>query len=721
MLGYNGALPRGRRRMAATTNASVLRFGVFELDPARGDLRRSGRIVKLQPQPLKVLYLLASHPNQLITREELQQQIWSNTTFVDFEHALNFCISQIRAALGDDAETPRYIETVPRRGYRFIAPVEAVACDSVSDTKQTARWGQPAAAPQRQPGSAHESPALSPKRKLLPWATLALVTIGCCFAAGYLLGKRGTATVSAPSFTRLTYQRGIVFSAGFAPEGHVVYGASWDNKPLQLFTTRSDFPESLALDLRAAHLLAISRQGEMALALRGMVVAYPVFLNGMLARAPLAGGAPREMLEDVRYADWDGSGQLAAVHHAAGLSRLEYPIGKVLYQTAGWISHIRFSPRGGAIAFLDHPSWSEDRGSVAVTDLAGNKKILSAGWTTVEGLAWAPTGDEIWFTASKSNLHRDLVAVDLFGKQRTVLRMPGELTLEDIASNGRVLLTLNQERNAVVAFNPRENSQRDLSWFDSTLVRDISPDGKKILLEEQGGPAGADYYVGIRGTDGSPPVRLGEGWGARFSPDGRWAAVTVLGKPESIVLLPIGSGQSKEIQHKGIKNGWWSPVFMPDDEHLVYIGNEPGHGARAYIQDLNGGKSQAATPEGAMALHPSPDGRYLAGLDAENNLAVFPLEGGQPHVVPGVPKGFIPARWSPDSRHLYIYRRSDVPTKVYRVEWKSGRKEVVQELMPSDPAGVIEVYPVVMTPDAKFFAYTYDQILSELYIVKGLR
>lgn len=105
---------------------TLLRFGVYELDLRSEELRRSGALIKLQPQPFKVLAMLAERTGELVTREELQQAIWGEDTFVDFERGLNFCIKQIRTALGDDADTPRFIETLPRRGYRFLAPVERV-------------------------------------------------------------------------------------------------------------------------------------------------------------------------------------------------------------------------------------------------------------------------------------------------------------------------------------------------------------------------------------------------------------------------------------------------------------------------------------------------------------------------------------------------------------------------------------------------------------------
>jgi DNA-binding winged helix-turn-helix (wHTH) protein/WD40 repeat protein len=685
------------------------RIGPWLVQPSLNLISQNGTTVHLEPKVMEVLVCLAQRAGEPVPREELIQTVWPGTFVTD--DVLKRCISELRRVFEDDAREPRIIETIPKRGYRLLVPIEEVQSENSNHSRAAAAVDK---------GSAQISPAARSKRKPLAWGVAALAVAGSCLAAGYLLGKRRTAAVTPPSFTRLTYQRGIVFSARFAPDGHVVYGASWDNKPIRLFTTRSDFPESLPLDLRAAHLLAISRKGEMALALNGTLVSFPVFLNGMLARAPLAGGAPREMIEDVRYADWDPRGELAVVHHVAGQSRLEYPIGKVLYQTSGWISHIRLSPHGGKIAFLDHPFWAEDVGSVAVVDLAGNKKTLSTGWTTVQGLAWSPKGDEVWFTASKSSVNRDLLAVDLSGKQRTVLGMPGALTLQDIAADGRVLLSFEQEREGVVAFNLRDKSEKDLSWFDSTMVLDISADGQRVLLDEQGGPTGSDFYVGLRNIDGSPPVHLGEGEGGGFSPDEHWTASAIREASESIMLLPIGAGQPREIKHKGIENATWGVHFMPGGRQLVYAGIEPGHSLRTYVQDLDGDKPRAVTPEGANARFPSPEGKYLAGLDAENNLTVYDVETGEPHVVPDIPKGFLPTRWSPDARHLYVYRRSDVPCKVYRVDWRTGRKEFVQELVPSDAAGVMEVFPVVMTPDAKLFVYSFDRILSELYVVAGL-
>lgn len=103
----------------------LLKFGVFELNLDTQELRKFGTLIKLRPQPFRLLALLASHAGQIVTREEIQEQLWGEDTYVDFEHGMNKCVKQIRTALGDDVSKPVYIETVPRQGYRFLAPVVA--------------------------------------------------------------------------------------------------------------------------------------------------------------------------------------------------------------------------------------------------------------------------------------------------------------------------------------------------------------------------------------------------------------------------------------------------------------------------------------------------------------------------------------------------------------------------------------------------------------------
>jgi eukaryotic-like serine/threonine-protein kinase len=557
-------------------------------------------------------------------------------------------------------------------------------------------------------------------KRHLPWAVAAAAAVlaVAAWVAGRSMGRPQQA-----SYQRLTFQRGTVYGARFGASGRtVVYAGAWDGNPLHLYSVALDSTAAQALNLPEAGLLAVSRTGEMALAVKPDYGAHLEPANATLARVPPAGGAPREILEQVLWADWDAAGELAVVHRVEGKNRLEYPIGKVLYETPGWISHIRFSPSGDQIGFLEHPAVWDDRGSVCVTDLAGNVRTLSKGWQSEDGLGWSPDGKEIWFAGvAEGGYNRALMAVDLAGHTRTLLRVPGGITLEDVATDGRVLISFENERLSMEAVGPGMEEGRDLTWYDWTIAKDISHDRKRVLFEESSEPAGVNYAVCVRGFDGSPPVRLGDGSGGGLSPDDKWALSVFTGTPEHIALLPLGPGQPRMVTVPGIEhfeNG--GARFLPDGKALLIDAVEAGHARRTYVQDLEGGKPRPLTPEGVTADIVSPDGRLAAGR-AAGHIEVYALDGGAPQTVPGLGAEFSPVQWSTESGWLYVYNDVALPAEVSRVNIATGKMEPVRKLIPRDPAGVVYISPIVMTPDAKLFAYSSYRMLSVLYVVSGLR
>jgi len=271
-----------------------------------------------------------------------------------------------------------------------------------------------------------------------------------------------------------------------------------------------------------------------------------------------------------------------------------------------------------------------------------------------------------------------------------------------------------------------ETKERDLSWFEWTIARDISPDGKWVLFEEEGEPVGPAYAVGLRKMDGSPPIRLGEGMAGGLSPDGKWAIAIRSGTPERFMLLPTGPGEPKEIHVAGIEHYGFGARFFPDGEYVIFNGSEPGHAMRTYVEDLQGGKPRPITPEGVVAtvvtgLIVSPDGKYVAGWNAEGRLTIYPVDGGEPRPVPNLPQGFFSIRWAPDGLSLYVFRPSDVPTRIYRVVVATGKQELIREIKPAYTAGIVEILVAQLTPDSKSYVYSYRQVLSELYVVDGLK
>ncbi|MGD0180093.1 MAG: protein kinase [Terriglobales bacterium] len=569
------------------------------------------------------------------------------------------------------------------------------------------------------------------RSRLLP----ALVCLGflAALAIGLLAGKRiwGSSAASAPLYHEITFRRGEIRSARFAPDGQtILYSAAWQGNPVETFSARQGMVESRSLGLGRAELLAISSRGEMALSLGS----HPVgtWINvGTLARAPLAGGAPRPILEDVEWADWSPDGNsLAVVRNVGGRDRLEYPIGKVLYETSGgWISYPRISPKGDVVAFMDHPNQGDDGGSVAIVNTSGHKTELTREWYGTQGLAWSPDGKEVWFTASELGLFHYITAVDLSGKHRLVTRVPGSLVIFDIWRDGRVLLARADRRREVMGLDPGATKERDLSWLDYSYPADLSADGKTLLFDEEGIGGGVQYgdaqdltyAVYVRNTDGTPAIRLGEGGASALSPDQKWVIVVTPIAPGQLRLLPTGAGETQSLTTDNINHQW--ARWFPDGKRLVFSGNEPGRGVRFYSQDIAGGKPKAISPEGVDAQNfaISPDGQMIAGIGPDQKGYLYPAAGGEPRPVNGMDPGDIPINWSQDARSLYLCRTGEVPAKVYRLELATGKKSVWKQIAPLDPTGVSTIGPILMTPDGKTYVYGFHRTLGDLYLVEGLK
>jgi eukaryotic-like serine/threonine-protein kinase len=560
------------------------------------------------------------------------------------------------------------------------------------------------------------------------WALGLLVAAAVGLYGGKLLFT--PPPLQPPLYRQLTFRRGSIRSARFAPDGQtILYSAAWQGNPTDVFTARPEAPESRSMGLSHTQLMSVSSTAEMAVLLNSKAVGAWVSM-GTLARAPLSGGAPREVLEQVQWSDWSPDGNsLAVVRDFGGRNRLEYPIGKPLYQTGGWIGHPRVSPKGDYVAFADHPLQGDDSGSLAIVDMAGNKKLLSAQWFTIQGLSWAPNGKEIWFTASKSGTDRTLYATSLDGKERIVARLPGALMLLDIAKDGRVLLVRADWRRELLGLFANDSKQHELSWLDYTYPADLSTDGKTLLFDEEGGggaldyskSSGLTYAVYIRKTDGSPAVLLGEGGAVSLSPDGKWAIAQSQESPSQFRLLPTGAGEPRDLTKDNINHSW--AHWFPDGKRILFTADEPGKGVRFYVYDLASGKSQAISDEGVngTSFAISPDSQSVAAIGPDKKGYMYPSGGGDPRVIPGLNPGEQPITFSSDGHGLYIYQPGELPARVYRLDLQTGQRTLWKELIPYDPAGVENIGPILMTPDAKTCVFGYHRMLADLYLVEGLK
>ncbi len=559
------------------------------------------------------------------------------------------------------------------------------------------------------------------KRRLAQLAIAGLFLL----ASGVGIGVYGGKSVwlrPPPFYAQLTFRRGQIESARFAPDGQtILYTAAWDGKPLEVFVSRTESPESRLFGMVGADLLSISSSGEMALSLgRRPIDAFN--RTGTLARMGVAGGgAPREVLEDVQWADWAPDGSLAVVRQVGGRTRLEFPIGRVLYNSSGYITHPRVSRGGDLVAFIDHPVSGDDGGYVAVVDRSGKKRILSQTFSTAWGLAWSQDSRELWVSAAPFGYNRALFALTLSGHERLLARVPGMLTICDVSRDGRVLLTHDKRKNGIISLQAGETKERDLSWLDWSTPDDLSPDGKTMLFDESGEGGGPGYSVFIRKTDGSPAIRLGEGGALALSPDGKLALAIVHPTSDAqLVVYPTGAGEARPLSREGLSVQ--SAGFLPDGKWIIFAATESDRGVRLYVRDLAGGKPRAVSPEGYFGFFNavSPDGKIIPASGPDQRLYLYPIEGGEPKPLPGLTVQDRPSGWSPDGR-LYLFRRGELPARVYLMNVTSGQKELWREIAPSDSAGVSTISRLYVTPDGKGYVYSHVRTLSDLYLVQGLK
>jgi Tol biopolymer transport system component len=555
------------------------------------------------------------------------------------------------------------------------------------------------------------------RRAWLPWAA-AVVGVLVLTAAVWFVG-RWSGTKAQPKFTRLTYQRGYLSNARFAKDGPtVVYSAQWNDDPLQVYSVRTEFPQSVKVDLPAATLLALSSGGDMEILVDPQQESN--FFSGTMAQAQMAGGTPRAQEKEVIAADYAPDGKaLALVRKANRKVQLEYPEGKVLYTTSGYLDYVRVSPNGKEVAFLEHPIYGDDRGWVAVVDGTGNHKQLTREYAGAQGLAWSRSGEEVWFTAFD---HPDfqLYGVSLSGKQRVILPTPQRARLLDIAADGRVLLLSEQYRTEITGIDPATGKERrGLEWFNGSTSPDILPDGKAIVFMEWSGPAGPYYLTVYRKLDGSAPVALGPGGLAKFSPDGSTVASVLPSRPPQVGLNPIGTGESRRLPVGEITSlqslGWF-----PDGRHLLLVGATEGQPVRTYEMDLEAGKLQVLGPADFKGVTVAKDGKRIAGSNGSGEAVVFDRETQKVQVIPGVGPQERFEKWTEDGQALLVSTETPSETRMYRVEVATGKRTLLQTVTPADRTGQLTNVRLSYAEGSKTYVYNAVRSLGTLYVVEGL-
>jgi DNA-binding winged helix-turn-helix (wHTH) protein len=681
----------------ATGSSAVVQFGPFELERSAGELRKLGTRIRLQPKPMQLLCALLERPGQIVTRDELKARLWPDDTFVDFDSGLNTAVNRLRIALGDSAEQPRYVETEARNGYRFIAPTQL-------KQETAARVG------------ALPTPRDSPRerRHSVRWwagAALGLLAIGVVASVRLRLPSPPLA------FRQITFRRGQVSGARFADGSRgILYAAQWESEPRRIYQAHVGDPVSRLLGFEGLSLAAVSRTGELAVLRSGGTMNIR---GGTLSRVTVNGGLMQPVAEDIFGADWSSDGaRLALVRVVAGAQQLEFPEGRVLYNTSGWMSSVRVSPGDDAIAFIEHPVRHDDAGSIRLVDMRGNAVILAADWASASGLAWKDR-DEIWFTAARDNAPRSVWAVRRDGKLRSVGQAPGVLTLRDIASDGRVLLSVESRRLEMAGAIDGEARERSFSLTDWSRVQELSPNGRLLLFDESGEGAGWRQVAYIRDTRSGEIVRLREGLAQGFDPMGASALVLSVDRTK-LWKVPVGGGTGTELPSSGLVYQWARP--FPDGTRLLVLANLPRQPLRLYVQTVQTGKAVPLTdPLMVRNASASPDGDTVAALSPEGKLLLYSTRGRPPREIPSA-EPLAPVRWSRDGLWLYVmHLRASVQSaaQMSRLRVASGEVRPWKVLRPADSVGVNSITGVAIADDEESYVYSYRRVLSDLHVAEG--
>ncbi len=535
-------------------------------------------------------------------------------------------------------------------------------------------------------------------RRVWPFA---LAAIAFALIGAYVWNR--LETDAPPTYRQLTFRRGDVSAARFTPDGGIAYCAAWEGGPHELFTSRVDSIEARDLGIASREILAVSSTGGLAL----LVKANGFF--GTLATASISGGAPREITTGVAFADWSPDGtKLAIVRRTTnGQYNIEYPIGTTRFRSPTQVRDLRVSPDGRQLVFRQREARLGKAFAVVVLDANGRVHKLGD-WNNAKGLAWSPGGKEIVFASNEGGA-TEIHAATPSGKIRLLARFDGFVKLHDVSRRGELLMTRDDYREGIMARAPGSDRERDLSWFDGSGGSDISTDGRLLLLSEFGEAGGPHYAAYVRPMNGSAAVRLSDGYAVSLSPDGTSALVILPGATPRLAIVPLGAGDTRLID-RGDIDDYEFASWLPDGKAFVFTGRTKKSPMRIYRQSASGGPPAPIGPPDVRLQQPSrpasPDGKQLAVSGVDGSIVIMPSDGaGEVRKLP-LARGYRPVAWSADGREVFVYRESELPAKLHRANAESGEDRVID---------------VVITPDARAYAYGVVRNLSTLFLSTGWR
>ena len=558
----------------------------------------------------------------------------------------------------------------------------------------------------------------SSRARTIALAGAAVALAGVTFLAGWILARpRAEAPVT---FIQQTWPQQTIFHARFLADdrGIVFSGASEGSVP-SLFVIRPGSPLQQPFGPPGTHLLSISPSGELAVLTNAECITGRTF-TGTLARMTLD-GSPRPIMEQVRDADWAPDGSLAIVRFDIARDYLEYPAGKMLLETGGYLSDPRVSPDGERVAFFRHQGRYDDRGYLEVVDRGGKVTRLSDELIGAQGVVWSSDGQTIFFSGTPVTA---MVTVPYLPHQvpagggaiRPAWPSPGNMWIQDIAADGRVLATREDMNFGVVAKGAGEAAERDLTWINFSFGGTFSKDGRRILFTE---PAGtSNYTLCLRNVDGSPVTQIGEGHAQGISPDGQWAAA-LLPASQELMLYPTGAGKPRKLdkgpisEYENLAAQWF-----PDSRHLLVVGFEGGK-REYYKQSIESGAPQKLPHlEGFAAVVLEPDGETVLTATSAGGWSRSPIGGGPGQPLKGIGAGESLAGWSNDGQSVFVRRRMG---EIVRLNPVTGAILGSFTTSPRSRTGISRMDVTHVLDDGRVYSYWYERRLSTAFVVNGIQ
>jgi DNA-binding winged helix-turn-helix (wHTH) protein/Tol biopolymer transport system component len=733
------------------SHISGFRFGAFELDVTSSELRKAGIPIKLRLQAIQVLLVLAEHSGQIVTREEIRRRLWSDDTFVDFERSINFCINQIRAALGDDALKPRYVETLPRRGYRFIAPVivevsrepaPIVAIPPLPSEPLPETGGQGVASGSSGLLVIPERPATP---SVAPWIRKRSVVIGAAtILAGLSVGvaihkwfpRSKGPDIQHMRITKLT-DSGTVTDVSISPDGRYIIYAQRDGEKeglrLRQIATRSDV-QILPPELGSFHGLTFSPDGNYLYFVR--TAPNDPFFKYLFVM-PTLGGSVRKLFTDVdspvsfspdghrfayercvaadnhidvRIANADGTGDglLAAIQNTSCF----------MYQ-----SGVSWSPDGRTLAIpLKHFGQPERWVLHVMSAVDGVMRELYSSPNGLGRPAWLPEGNALLLPHYDQAVHRSQLWTISYpeGEAR---RLTNDLNDYDVPLD----MTRNGDAVAAVAGNAISNV-----WLypdaDPLRGRQITS-GNLPMFDVAEGPDGrllstsGDGALWVTNTDGSRRRTFAgvkeTGW---LMACARYVVLTSFG-PGVVTLLRLDADSSNPV--KLATGSLWSPACSRDGRFVFYVtvdspqkiwrvpieGGTPVQIAEILGEDISGRLS--ISPNGRFIAYPYT--RYTSPAGPGWNLAVIPADGGPPTKTFDVPVGFSGVRWSPRGTGLQYTLTQKGTTNLWEQPLEGGAPKRITQFT----SGLI--FDFNWTGDGKQLLVTRGEVTSDVVLLNNLR